>query len=165
MELTRETLETIGGYVREHLALWMRDVTLPPQQTDPVLLERIVRVEEELRSQRELMKQGFEQVDKRFEQVDKRFEQVDKRFEQVDKRFEQIDRRFDQIDKRFEQVDKRIDQNDKRFDLVDRRLDDLRSDMNARFDQADRHMNRWMTAMTLVLALVGIAVTLTQVLL
>ena len=43
--------------------------------------ERIVRVEEELKHQRELMIEGFSRVDKRFEQVDKRFEQVDKRFE------------------------------------------------------------------------------------
>ncbi len=52
------------------------------------LRERIIRVEEELKHQRELMIEGFKQVDKRFEQVDKRFEQVDKRFEQVDKHFE-----------------------------------------------------------------------------
>ena len=46
------------------------------------LRERIIRVEEELKHQRELMIEGFKQMEKRFEQVDKRFEQVDKRFEQ-----------------------------------------------------------------------------------
>ena len=59
------------------------------------LRERIVRVEEELKHQRELMLAGFKQMEKRFEQVDKRFEQVDKRFEQIEKRFEQIDKRFE----------------------------------------------------------------------
>ena len=54
------------------------------------LRERTVRVEEELKHQRELMIQGFDTMGKRFEQVDKRFEQVDKRFEQVDKRFEDM---------------------------------------------------------------------------
>jgi hypothetical protein len=39
--------------------------------------ERIVRVEEELKHQRELMLQGFE-MSKHFEQVDKRFEQIEK---------------------------------------------------------------------------------------
>ena len=121
MELTSENLETIGAYVRENLASWIREIALP-RQTEPVLLERIVRVEEELRAGRELMQFGFDQIDKRFEQVDKRFEQIDKRFEEV------------------------------------------RADMNARFDQTNRHMNRWMTAMTLVLSLVGIAVTLAQIL-
>ena len=142
MELTSENLETIGAYVRENLAAWIREFALP-RQTEPVLLERIVRVEEELRAGRELMQFGFDQIDKRFEQVDKRFEQVDKRFEQVDKRFEQVDKRFEQVDKRFEE---------------------LRVDMNARFDQTDRHMTRWMAAMTIVLGLVGIAVTLAQIL-
>jgi predicted nuclease with TOPRIM domain len=75
--------------------------------------ERTIRVEEELKHQRELMREGFNRMDKRFEQVDKRFEQVDKRFEQVDKRFEQMqlemNKRFEQVDKRFEQMTARID--------------------------------------------------------
>ena len=70
----------------------------PQNQTilssDRELLERMVRVEEELKHQRELLKAFMEQVDKRFEQMEKRFEQVEKRFEQVDKRFDQIDKRF-----------------------------------------------------------------------
>ena len=37
------------------------------------LSERIIRVEEELKAQRELMKQGFEQVDKRFDDFNRRF--------------------------------------------------------------------------------------------
>ncbi|MCP5245997.1 MAG: hypothetical protein H6937_08610 [Burkholderiales bacterium] len=59
--------------------------------------ERIVRVEEELKHQRELMIEGFKQIDKRFDQVDKRFEQVDKRFEQFDKRFEVLTLRIDRF--------------------------------------------------------------------
>ncbi len=84
------------------------------------LRERTIRVEEELKHQRELMLEGFKQADKRFEQMDKRFEQVDKRFEQIDKRFEQM---AEQMNRRFEQVDKRIDQIDKRFEEMGRRLD------------------------------------------
>ena len=68
------------------------------------LRERTIRVEEELKHQRELMLEGFKQMEKRFEQVDKRFEQVEKQFEQIDRRFEQVEKRFEQIDKRFEQV-------------------------------------------------------------
>jgi len=81
------------------------------------LRERMVRVEEELKNQRELMKQGFDLMDKRFQEMRtdmlNRFEQVDKRFEQMDKRFEttqaSMDKRFEQIDKRFEDLTKRID--------------------------------------------------------
>ena len=93
------------------------------------LRERTIRVEEELKHQRELMLDGFRQMEKRFEQVDKRFEQVDKRFEQMDKRFEdlikQMEKRFEQVDKRFEQVDKRFEQVDKRFEQVDKRFEDM----------------------------------------
>ncbi len=71
------------------------------------LRERTIRVEEELKHQRELMTEGFKQMEKRFEQVDKRFEQVDKRFEQM---HQDMNKRFDQVDKRFEQVDKRFEQ-------------------------------------------------------
>lgn len=63
--------------------------------------ERIVRVEEELKHQRELMIEGFSRVDKRFEQMmtemDARFTQADKRFEQVDKRFEALTSRIDRF--------------------------------------------------------------------
>ena len=72
------------------------------------LRERTIRVEEELKHQRELMLEGFKQMEKRFEQVDKRFEQMEKRFEQVDKRFEQIDKRFEQVDKKFELLHQEI---------------------------------------------------------
>jgi len=81
------------------------------------LRERTIRVEEELKHQRELMLTGFAQMDKRFEQVEKRFEQVDKRFEQVDK---QLEKRFEQVDKQLEQMRK---DSDKRFEQVDKQLE------------------------------------------
>ena len=164
MELTRDTLEAIGGYVKQNLATWIRDVERQPQ-TDPYLLERIVRVEDELRSSRELMQQGFALMEKRFEAVDKRFEAVDQRFEAVDQRF--ADLRGDMI-ARFEAVDKRFEAVDKRFEAVDKRFEDLRTDMNARFielrsdmkdgfERTDRHMNRWMTMLTIVIAVAALA--------
>ena len=71
MELTQREFDQIGSYVREHLGTWIRDISQPTAivQLDPVYLERIVRVEEELKSQRDLMMHGFEQMDKRFEQA------------------------------------------------------------------------------------------------
>lgn len=51
----------------------------------------MVRVEEALKHQGELMRQGFERMEKRFEQIDKRFEQMDKRIEDLIKRH---DRQF-----------------------------------------------------------------------
>ena len=58
------------------------------------LLERIVRVEEELKALREIEAARFEAMEKRFEAVDKRFEAIDKRFEAIDKRFESLERRL-----------------------------------------------------------------------
>jgi len=76
-----------------------------PQRTDPdreiALAERFVRVEEELKHQREVMIAGFAQSDKRFEEL---IRHTDKRFEQVDKRFEDMNARFEQVDKRFEDM-------------------------------------------------------------
>ncbi|MDO8845696.1 hypothetical protein [Methylicorpusculum sp.] len=80
------------------------------------LRERTVRVEEELKHQRDLMIQGFDAMDKRFEQMERRFEQVDKRFEQVDKRFE----------------------------LVDKRFEEMRKDMNTGFMEMNRRLDRFM---------------------
>lgn len=108
------------------------------------LRERIVRVEEELKHQRELMLEGFKQMDKRFEALRQdmlaRFEHVDKRFEQIDKRFEYVDKRFEQIDKRFEQVDKRFEQIDKRFELVEKRFEQ----MDKRFEVLTTRIDRFM---------------------
>ncbi len=154
--LKREELQLIGEYVQDHLAEW-----LPERQNIPAnfrcpleLTERMIRVEEELKTQRELMKQGFNQIDKRLElmqnNMDKRFEQVDKRFEQVDKRFDQIDKRFEQIDKRFDQIDKRFERVDKHFDEVNTRIENMQTKMF--------HFMIWSSGFTATVAGIVIAV-------
>ena len=124
-KLTKEHLEQIGEYlVKKYPAIrgggksksYTRDFEIE-------IRERIVRVEEELKNQRELILQTLNFNGKQFELVDKRFEQVDKRFEQIDRRFEQVDKRFEQVDKRFEQVDKRFEQMDKRFEEIHKSVD------------------------------------------
>jgi septation ring formation regulator EzrA len=102
-------------YIKEHLGQWLAECSLgkPPAVYEIELRERMVRVEEELKHQRELIKQILVEMDKRFDAVDKRFETVDKRFETVDKRFETVDTRFEslqvQMDKRFDALTRRID--------------------------------------------------------
>jgi hypothetical protein len=93
MALSQEDI----AFIKTHLAEWLTEQSLgkPAAVYEVELRERMVRVEEELKHQRELMRQGFEQVDKRFEQVDKRFEQMNKRFEQIDSRFDEMIRRHD----------------------------------------------------------------------
>lgn len=46
------------------------------------LRERRVRVEEELKHQRELMREGFARMDERFERMDERFDEMLKRHDQ-----------------------------------------------------------------------------------
>ncbi|MGQ9795664.1 hypothetical protein [Desulfosoma sp.] len=69
------------------------------------LMERVVRVEEELKTLREVQTAHFQVTEKRFEalqrEITARFAATDKRFEAVDKRFEAMDKRFEAMDKRF----------------------------------------------------------------
>ena len=115
------------------------------QFAPPLQLERSANLGAELRHQRELMQQGFENADKRFEAMDKRFEELrsdmNQRFEAVDKRFEAVDKRFEELrsdmNQRFEELrrdmnqhfemlitlmDRRFEAVDKRFEAVDRRF-------------------------------------------
>ena len=105
MALAEEDLDQIRRLIREEV----QAQTASPQgwvRYDLELRERMVRVEEELKHQRELMEQGFQLMEKRFEQIDKRFEEMR---EDMNRRFEQVDKRFEQVDKRFEQLTNRID--------------------------------------------------------
>ena len=159
MELSERQFEQIGSYVREHLGTWVRDISPPVAtvQLDPVYLERIVRVEEELKSQRELMKQGFEAMDKRFEEAradtNTRFDAVERRFEDMNARFDDVNKRFEGINTRFEDMNTRFEDINTRFDDVNKRFED----MNARFGQMERHMNRWMAVLAVLVSIVGVA--------
>ncbi|MCF7939827.1 MAG: hypothetical protein K9L68_14640 [Spirochaetales bacterium] len=104
MPLVQEDYAAIGEYVRTHLSEWLsgQSPVKPPVVHENEYLMRMTRIEEELKYQRDLMKQGFELMEKRFEQVDKRFEQVNKRFEQVERRFEQVDQRFESLTRRID---------------------------------------------------------------
>ena len=106
------------GRIVEYVKPWLReliDQLVPRVELAGVgtqLLERMVRVEEELKAQRELMDERFGFMERRFEAVDQRFEAVDQRFEAVDQRFKAVNQRFEDLirhlDKRFESVDKRF---------------------------------------------------------
>ncbi len=89
MSLAKEDIDQIRRLIREEV----QAQTAPGQgwvRYDLELRERMVRVEEELKHQRELMEQGFRLMEKRFEQMDKRFEQMDKRFEQLTARIDRF---------------------------------------------------------------------------
>ena len=81
--------EKLGDYISRYLAGREREYEFIGST------ERLIRLEEELKAQREMMATRFEGMDKRFEEL---IHYMDKRFEAVDKRFEDlihyIDRRF-----------------------------------------------------------------------
>jgi len=106
MTLGPEELQKIGDYVRLHLAEWMGNVR---SEREIGLMERSIRIEEELKAQRQIMETRFEAMDRRFESLQElmetRFEAMDRRFESMDKRFEAMQK---QMDVRFEAVDRRF---------------------------------------------------------
>ena len=95
MAYEQENLVQMEQLVEQCLEKRMAQLIAPAQT------ERLARVEAEFRHQRELMQQGFENMNKRFEAVDKRFEAVDKHFEML---ISSIDKRFEAVDKRFEEL-------------------------------------------------------------
>ena len=70
-------------YIKEHLGEWLAERSLgkPPAVYEIELRERMVRVEEELKHQRELIKQILVEMDKRFEAMDKRFDALTRRID------------------------------------------------------------------------------------
>ena len=111
MALAQEDIETIRKLIREEI-----EASVPTDHAlaryDIELRERLVRLEEELKHQRELMEQGFRLMERRFEEqredTNKRFEQMDRHFEQqredTNKRFEQMDRRFEELTRRLDRM-------------------------------------------------------------
>jgi biopolymer transport protein ExbB/TolQ len=133
MSLTNDDLEQVLDYLKAHPESWM-----PAHVLD--LAGRISTVEAELKAGRDVMVERFEAL-----QV-----QIDRRFDATQK----------QMDERFESTQKQMDA---RFAASERRFETLQGQMNERFDQQSRHMNRWMMAMSTLIALIGVAVTVTNV--
>ena len=114
----------ITSQLQAHFGEWLADHNLPSAFSpahDTGIRERIVRVEEELRHQRELMQRGFDLMEKRFDLMEKRFEQVDKRFVAIQ---EDMNKRFEQADKRSVEMREGIEKrSDARFEALTRRID------------------------------------------
>jgi len=77
MELGNRELEKIGEYVKSHLEEWMQPIRA---QHELNLIERAIRVEEELKNLREQGNLQFKAIEKRFEAqqqyMDKRFKNL-----------------------------------------------------------------------------------------
>ena len=93
----------ISSFIREELERFV--LTNEQRAKELSLMERVIKVEEELKSLREIESARFEAMEKRFEAMEKRFEAMDKRFESLQR---EMNARFEAIDKRFEAMDKRF---------------------------------------------------------
>ena len=72
MALAQEDIE----FIKNNLGIWLAEQSLgkPPMMFEIELRERLVRVEEALKHQKELMRQGFDLIEKRFAQIEKRLD-------------------------------------------------------------------------------------------
>jgi hypothetical protein len=115
------------------------------------LIERVVRVEEELKAMREMSELKFEEINKRFEALQR---ELNSRFEAIDKRFEALQR---ELDSRFEATDRRFEAMDKRFEALQR-------EMNTRFEAMDKRFSviQWMIG--ILVGIPALIIALTQVL-
>jgi len=74
VKLTNDNLEQIEQYLAEkYPALKGMQSRYTTRDIEIEIRERIVRVEEELKNQRDLLREILSSMDKRFEQVDKKF--------------------------------------------------------------------------------------------
>ena len=130
MELTAEDLKPIvEPLVKELIAKFVQENELRARELS--LMERVVRVEEELKNLNKMLMVIEEANQKRFEAMEKRLETMEKanqqRFEalqrEMDKRFEAMEKRFEAMEKanqqRFEALQREMD---KRFEALEKRL-------------------------------------------
>ena len=92
------------GRIREYVRPWLRELVeervsrQEPSGVGTQLLERMVRVEEELKARRTLMDERFGFMERRFEDM---FSYMGRRFDAVDKRFDGVDTRYQAVDTPF----------------------------------------------------------------
>jgi chromosome segregation ATPase len=122
-----------------------KDIYLNP------LLERLIRLEDELKALRIEMNIRFETVIK---EMNIRFEAIIK---EMNLRFEaqkqESDARFEAINTRFEAINTRFEAINTRFEAINTRFEALIKEMNTRFEALDKRLNflQW---------LIGIGITL-----
>ena len=105
MVLSDGDLQYIGRYVRAELPGWLKE--LGPRALGSQLMERRVRVEEELKARRELLPTHVRTSDRHFGDVNRHFDDVNRRFDDVNRRFDDVNRRFDDVNRRFDDNSRR----------------------------------------------------------
>ncbi|MDA3957425.1 hypothetical protein [Oceanispirochaeta sp.] len=126
-QVKTEQMEIVD-YVKNHFIEWMEEKHVFPfpqnaaqnkSSYDPLLMERMVRVEEGIKHQNENLEKMMIQSDKRFAEVN---ENMNRRFEEVN---ENMNRRFAEVN-----------------ETMDRRFTEVNENMNGRFEFMDKRFNR-----------------------
>ena len=138
---TDKELERIGNYVQDHLPEWMDGERSPgsgPREARDESRERLIRLEEAISRQGDLIEKMLHQMDMRFEQTNRRIDDMNRL---MDMRIEQVNRRIDeltlQMNIRFEQMEDRI-------------------------ERVDKRISRMFTVLTTISSIIGAAVVLAQ---
>ena len=150
-----ELVDMIRSLIAEQLEAYVREHELKAKELS--LLERIIRVEEELKAQREIIASLQKEMIVRFEAMDERFvvlqREMDRRFGVIEKRFEAMDKRFEAMEKRFEVIEKRFEAMDERFELLQREMD-------KRFESVEKHLSFLQWFMTGGFTFISILITI-----
>lgn len=77
--LSSRQLERIGSYVKEHLPQWMSEARSDESARSFDCMGRIIRLEEAVVRQGDLIEKLIHQIDMRFDQSERRIERIDKR--------------------------------------------------------------------------------------
>lgn len=92
------------------------------------IIESMAKQKTTLDDLAEMVKRGFDGIEKRFEQVDERFEQVDKRFVSIEGRLDHVDARLSYIERDISEIRKHFVYRDEfedalaRLRLVEKKL-------------------------------------------
>lgn len=139
--MTDKELERIGNYVQDHLPEWMDGERSPgsgPREARDESRERLIRLEEAISRQGDLIEKMLHRMDMRFEQTNRRIDDMNRL---MDMRIEQVNRRIDeltlQMNIRFEQMEDRI-------------------------ERVDKRISRMFTVLTTISSIIGAAVVLAQ---
>ena len=151
MALAQADLQQVIDYVKlnlhQILAEAAPELIAASAPLDRQLLDRMVRVEEELKDLRETMERRFqaqqEMIAVQFAAVEKRFQDwlrnIDGRFEGVNNRFEDMNRRFDDVNNRFEEMNRRFEEMNAN---VNRRFEEMNANVNKRIEEANANVNK-----------------------
>ncbi|MCS7206088.1 MAG: hypothetical protein NZ853_10365 [Leptospiraceae bacterium] len=101
--LKQEVLVTIEEKIKEEFDKRLK-TKRKSSKVMKILIKNLIRIEEELKAQREIQDKRFEAINARFEAIDDRFVSMNSRFESLQR---EMNARFEAMNTRFETLQNR----------------------------------------------------------